>query len=192
VAQKPQLIALPALVLIGLALSSCKPSASAIQVALEGTIASWTEVPSQTSLPTCIPVPTVAIEVTRLVVVTATSSPTPVSSPTITLTPTSSYTPTRTSTPTRTPNATQTAQARLMERLTAPKSDGFYLVDVDIAPGVWRSTGTGDSCYWEITTRSGDIINNHFGLSGGTAYIAASAFQVRFQDCGQWVFLSPP
>jgi hypothetical protein len=66
------------------------------------------------------------------------------------------------------------------------------LIGIDIAPGVWRSTGTDDNCYWEITQANGDIINNHFGMSGGTAYLPANGFQVLFKNCGYWEYLSPP
>jgi hypothetical protein len=44
----------------------------------------------------------------------------------------------------------------------------------------------------ETTAANGDIIDNHFGMAGGTAYISPTAFQVEFNDCGTWVFLSPP
>jgi hypothetical protein len=71
------------------------------------------------------------------------------------------------------------------------RGDGFYLVNLEIAPGLWRSQGTQDDCYWEIDTRTGDIINNHFGMAGGTMYIPESAFQVRLEDCGTWVYLGP-
>jgi len=103
-------------------------------------------------------------------------------------TPTITPTPTNTGTPTATPNTTQTAQAKLRE----DKEDGFYLVNVDIAPGVWRSTGSGDNCYWATTAKTGDIIDNHFGLAGGTAFISPNTFQVEFNGCGTWVFVSAP
>lgn len=104
-----------------------------------------------------------------------------------TVTPTPLYTPTITPTPTNTvpPTATQ-------DPLKAPKGAGFYLVGVDIAPGVWRSDGTGDSCYWAVTSATGDILDNHFGMAGGTAYVSPSGFQVEFDDCGTWTFLRDP
>jgi hypothetical protein len=87
---------------------------------------------------------------------------------------------------------TQTAEVFLFNKLYGNKGDGFYVVNMDIAPGIWRSTGTGDDCYWEVTQANGDIIDNHFGMSGGTVYITPTAFQVQFEDCGEWVFFSPP
>lgn len=110
-------------------------------------------------------------------------------------TPTPRFTPTITFTPlppTATPNKALTATAEFQAMLTSDKGDGFYLVNVDIAPGVWRSTGTGSSCYWGVTSKTGDILDNHFGMSGGTAYISPNAFQVEFNDCGIWVFVSGP
>lgn len=167
-------------------LLSCAPSVSQIQEAIKKTQAVWTPVPSQTAIPTYTPPPTIAIEVTRIVLVTLTNTPTPLFTPTIT------PTPTNTGTPTLTPNATQTVQARMKAQQVADKGDGFYLVGVDIAPGIWRSTGKGDNCYWATTTKTGDIVTNHFGMSGGTAFIPATAFQVEFSRCGTWVFVSAP
>ena len=92
-----------------------------------------------------------------------------------------------TSTTMPTPDVTQTLQAQMF--LVHP--DGFYLVNVDIAPGVWRSPSGSDNCYWATTDKQGNILDNHFGMSGGTAYIPASAFQVEFKDCGDWTFISP-
>lgn len=74
--------------------------------------------------------------------------------------------------------------------LLADKQPGIYLVNVDIAPGIWRNNGTSDECYWEITTETGEIIDNHMGMSGGTANIPATAFQVTFEkECGTWSFI---
>jgi len=136
----------------------------------------------------------VEVEVTRIVevevtrIVTATFTPTPLFTPTITLTPTNTSTPTNTPTITSTPNVVQTEQAREWVRLTRDRGSGFYLVNVDIAPGIWRSTPGLDGCYWKVSSATGDIIANHFGMSGGTAYIPSTAFQVQFDDCGIWTF----
>jgi hypothetical protein len=127
----------------------------------------------------------VEVEVTRVSIqlINPRFTPTPKNTPTIT--PTPSNTPL----PTATPNVAQTATAQAWEQLTRNKGDGFYLVNVDIAPGLWRSLGNGDSCYWATTTRTGDIIDNHFGMAGGTAYIGSYAFQVEFDGCGPWEYL---
>lgn len=163
--------------LIALMLAACAPSAEAIQTAIAETQAVWTEVPSQTSYPTYTNQPKVVI--TKLVTLTFTSTPeftfTPSTTPSITPTPTK----TNTKTPTLNP-------------LKAMKGNGFYLVGVDIAPGVWRSEPGISGCYWSLTTRTGDIIDNHFGDSGGTAYISPYVYQVEFNDCGWWTFISDP
>ena len=165
-------------------IASCTPKPEQIQPYLEQTLSQWptqTAYPTQTANPTNTPYPTYTALPTYtkmptttpvIKIVTATSTSTPV------------YTPTETLPPTATPTITPTA-----DLLKQPKGDGFYIVGVEIAPGVWDSNGTGDSCYWEVSTATGDIINNHFGLAGGTAYVPATAFQVRFSDCGTWTWL---
>jgi hypothetical protein len=172
------------LISLVIALASCGPSEADIKTAIGQTQALWTSVPTQTSYPTYTLQP--EIIVTKLVIVTQTFTPTPIYTSTITQTPTS------TGTATATPNFTLTNQAIMITKLRAPKGNGFYLVNVDIAPGVWRSDGTQDDCYWAVTTKTGDIIDNHFGMAGGTAYISPSAFQVEFNDCGTWTFVSAP
>ena len=116
---------------------------------------------------------------------TQTARPTYTPPPTVYVTKVVIVTATFTATPEFTPSAT-------LDPLFQPKGDGFYLVGVDIAPGVWRSTGTGTKCYWEVTEKNGDIVDNNFGMSGGTAYIPPTAFQVQFEKCGDWVYMGPP
>jgi len=167
-------------------LTACAPSQQAISEAIQATMSVWTPIPTYTAQPTYTSLPTVVVEVTRVKLITPTNTQTPQFTPTITTTPT------RTGTPTRTPNASQTAQAVALERLRRSRGDGFYLINVDIAPGVWRSSGLGDQCYWSVTTATGKIIDNHYGMAGGTAYIPPAAFQVEFNGCGLWEFISPP
>ena len=172
-------------------IAACGPSTNAIQTAISQTQTLWTPIHTQTKYPTLTFYPTYTLQptivitkiITEIVTITETSTPL--------YTPTMTGTPTNTSTPTVTPNinATNTAQALLV--LRSKKNNGFYLVNIDIAPGVWRSTGTGDSCYWEITTTTGDIISNHFGMSSGTMYIPITSFQVMLENCGIWEFISP-
>lgn len=73
--------------------------------------------------------------------------------------------------------------------LVAPKSDGFWTVGVEIAPGTWTSSGVGDGCYWARLTQNQDIIDNHFGAAGGSITIRASDYEVEFDDCGTWTYL---
>ncbi len=141
----------------------------------------------------------VEVEVARVVVsvVTATFSPTPIlsltptSTPTVTPTPSNTPTPTNTPTQTPTPNVAQTATAQAFAQLTRSRGSGFYLVDVDIAPGLWRSNGSNDDCYWARYNRNNDVIDNHFGRAGGAMRIFPSDFQVEFDDCGTWEYLGP-
>lgn len=153
------------IIVIMLLLSACAASPEAIQQAIAETQAAWTPVPTQTAYPTYTPQSTYTAAPTAyiIVIVTRTSTPTPI------------FTPEPTTDP-----------------LFDIHTSGFYLVGVDIASGIWRSDGTGDSCYWSVTKANGDIMDNHFGQSGGTAYIPANAFQVEFNDCGNWSFISGP
>ena len=164
--------------------SSCTPKPEQIQPYVEQTLADWptqTAYPTQTANPTNTPYPTYTALPTYtkmptttpvVKIVTATSTATPI------------YTPTNTLPPTATATITPTA-----DPLKQSRGDGIYLVGVEIAPGVWDSNGTGDSCYWEVSTATGDIISNHFGAAGGTAYVPPTAFQVWFSDCGIWTWL---
>jgi hypothetical protein len=107
----------------------------------------------------------------------------------------SCFQPSKNSSPTKRTTASPAVSntpAPTQDRLKIPKIDGFYLVGEEIAPGVWRSQGKGESCYWSLTTKTGDIISNHFGMSGGTMYVPQNAFQVQVEGCGTWVFLSEP
>lgn len=132
----------------------------------------------------------VTAEVTRLVEVpvpvTVTPTPTPL------YTPTNTPIPSATPLPSKTPNKALTVTANALAALRSPKGDGFYLVGVDIAPGVWRSTAGSDNCYWETSKANGNIIRNHFGASGGTAFVGPGDFQVQFKNCGRWEWLSAP
>lgn len=75
--------------------------------------------------------------------------------------------------PTRTPNP------------TGIKEPGFYLVNSEIAPGLWRTTGDSDSCYWELNDNKNNILDNFYGMAGGTIYISPTAFELRLDaECG--------
>lgn len=72
--------------------------------------------------------------------------------------------------------------------LTRSKGDGFYTVGVEIAPGTWRSDGSGSGCYWARLDRNQEILANHFGSAGGSVTIRASDYEVEFSDCGTWEY----
>lgn len=159
-------------------IAACSPKPDQVARLVEQTLSA---VPTQTAYPTYTTLPTYTpantqtpdIRVTQQIV-TASNTPTPLLSPT------------PSSTPTDTPTVTPTT-----DLLKKSRGNGFYLVGEEIAPGIWDSDGSGTSCYWEVTNAYGDIINNHFGLAGGTAYVPTSAFQVLFEDCGNWTWLQP-
>jgi len=135
-----------------------------------------------TAIPTVAPLPS------------ATPAPTWTTQPTYTPYPTYTKAPTYTPLPTLAPvlvTATFTPTPEI-DPLFAPHGPGFYLVGVDIAPSIWRSTGSGDGCYWKLTDKAGKTIKNHFGLAGGTAIVTDRVFEVQFDDkCGIWEYLGP-
>jgi hypothetical protein len=157
-------------------ISACTPSAGQIATPLAATLAA---IPTQTAYPTLTPWPTLTAWPTYTPNPTYTPVPTlPPRVVTATNSPTPEFTPTNTLPPTPTQDPT-----------TKDRGNGFYLIGNEIHSGVWKSNGTGDDCYWAVTTKTGDILDNHFGMSGGTAYIPSGGFQVEFQDCGDWTFL---
>jgi hypothetical protein len=167
-----------------LILSACGSESPAVQtvaadlaaVSVAETVAAvptHTPLPTHTAFPTYTPAPT---QTPRIVVVTATPTQTPEFTPTITLTPSDTPLPTATTDP----------------RFTR-KPAGFYLIGEEIAPGIWRSRGDGESCYWSITTRVGEIMENFYGMAGGTVFIPPEGFQVELQrGCGDWEYIGPP
>lgn len=72
---------------------------------------------------------------------------------------------------------------------TATFGNGTFIVNKDVAPGTWRSSGS-DSCYWaRLTGFSGeleDIIANDNVT--GPAIVAIGAGDIGFvsSDCGTW------
>ncbi|MFJ4879391.1 hypothetical protein ACIP93_29900 [Streptomyces sp. NPDC088745] len=58
----------------------------------------------------------------------------------------------------------------------------------EIGPGTYRVTGQLENCYWERTSRSGEIIANDFATSAQeiTVRIRASDGQFTSRDCGTW------
>jgi hypothetical protein len=143
------------------------------------------------------------VEVTRLVEipVTVTATATPVNSPTPSATPTETATPTITPTatattpptatplPTATPNLSATATVTAFGALAAPRGNGIYTVGSEIIPGKWRSAGSGDGCYWARLDSGQNIIDNHFGLSGGTVTVRPTDYEVELLDCGTWEYV---
>lgn len=67
-------------------------------------------------------------------------------------------------------------------------SDGTYLVGTQVQPGTYQASnanpGASDLCYWETTTKAGDIIDN--GVNNGVMNVPGDAFAVRVAGCGTW------
>lgn len=72
---------------------------------------------------------------------------------------------------------------------TAPFGDGAYIVNVDIAPGIWQSAG-GKTCYWSrlagFSGELADILLND--LPDGHAVVTIAPTDVGFETsgCGEW------
>lgn len=68
-------------------------------------------------------------------------------------------------------------------------SDGSYRVGVDIAPGTYRSSGTGSDCYWQRLsnfTGSGNILANYLSNSPTTVTILPGDAGFESRRCGTW------
>ena len=87
------------------------------------------------------------------------------------------------------PTLTPTIKPTQIPVAQMDKRDGTYMIPNEIAPGNWRSSGSGDGCYWEVMDSKGDIIDNYFGDIGSIMHIPANGYYVRIEDCGTWKFL---
>lgn len=86
----------------------------------------------------------------------------------------------------------------LWSRVTGPSrstpdadfGEGMFLVDGEVSPGIWRSSGTGTSCYWErlrgFSGESADRIANDFGAAPAIVTIARSDVGFVSSGCGTW------
>lgn len=74
---------------------------------------------------------------------------------------------------------------------TANKANGFFTVGIEIAPGRWQSTGSGDGCYWARLDDKQNLLDNHFGTAGGTVTVRETDYEVQFEDCGTWEYIGP-
>ncbi len=72
------------------------------------------------------------------------------------------------------------------EKQTAAKKDGVYIIGLNMAPGRWRSNGLGKSCYWEKSTVTQEIIDNHLGVASVIVEISPSDFEFKAHGCGVW------
>jgi hypothetical protein len=73
-----------------------------------------------------------------------------------------------------------------VEQQAAPKKDGIYIIGLNMAPGRWRSNGAGNKCYWEKTSVTQDIIDNHLGPASVIVDIEPGIFQFKTEGCGAW------
>lgn len=84
---------------------------------------------------------------------------------------------------------TQISPAYLQDKRDAalmqePKGDGYYLIGVEIASGVWETANGSDSCYWALLDNNQETLKNHFGPSGGTINLAGNYYELEIKNCG--------
>ena len=147
-------------------------------------LATYTPYPTYTPNPTYTAVPAVIVTATPLPATstpartsTATKPPMPTGLPPTTLPPTAL--PPTTIPPTAVPPTTLPPTAP-PNKLTEAKGAGFYLVNLEIAPGLWRSQGNAKNCWVKTKTRTDDLIDIDLGPPGKTFYINANDFSVEF------------
>lgn len=206
------------LIVVALLLSACTPSASNIQTAIVQTQVFITQTqlaiartqtfvstlenintitPSRTSTRTFTKTPSQTLSPTFTLTPSMTASsiysmtPSGTATRTLTMTPTQTASPTFTTTFTNTPTLTWTPTIT-PNPLNLPRGDGYYLIYIEIAPGIWRNDSTDQHCYWETTSRTGTIINSYFGPGGGTADISPGSYAFQSRRCGTWTFLKNP
>ncbi|MFD9721121.1 hypothetical protein [Streptomyces sp. NPDC059076] len=100
------------------------------------------------------------------------------------------------------PKSVKTLKKAISGKFDRPFHDGTYIVkknpkpvdleamdqEEQVAPGTYRLEEAVEDCYWERTSKSGDIIANQFATSAQsiTVTIRASDGQFTAQGCGAW------
>ncbi|PPB48092.1 hypothetical protein C4K88_16460 [Arthrobacter pityocampae] len=86
--------------------------------------------------------------------------------------------------------ATSGAVSIYLPPRTVISRDGTFRVGSEIKPGLYRATGTGNSCYWETTSGfsgSFDELNsNYFGSARTYVQILPSDRGFKTSGCGTW------
>ncbi len=74
--------------------------------------------------------------------------------------------------------------------LEAPKYDGVYLVNHEIAMGKWMSQKDySDACYWVRRKYDAIVRGEFYGSSGGVMEIVEGDYEVEMRGCGEWFYL---
>ncbi len=78
---------------------------------------------------------------------------------------------------------------------TSGFGDGYWLIGDEVAPGLWRNSGSADTCYWErlsgFSWEFEDIITNGLSTSIQTVQISAGDTGFHASRCGNWTYLGP-
>jgi hypothetical protein len=91
-------------------------------------------------------------------------------------------------------HATEIAEAlggsvsvRTMSSGTYTIKQGGGLSAETAPPGTYRATGDLADCYWERTTKGGDILANHFATAAKSITVTVNAGELfTSRDCGTW------
>jgi hypothetical protein len=62
--------------------------------------------------------------------------------------------------------------------------DGTFIVNDDITPGTYKADSAGESCYWERTSKDGEIIANDNTDGNAVIVVEPSDFSVTTARCG--------
>lgn len=71
--------------------------------------------------------------------------------------------------------------------MKAPKGRGSYLVGVEMAPGIWRSSGTEDTCYLKLNSLAGELEDIVGDPPGSTFSVPVGDYIVIISGC-EWMF----
>ena len=173
--------------------SGCSPSEGAIETALSETLTERDKESFKLTEDSLVgEIATLESKITtESAKPTASPSKTPLPSLTNTTIPTDTPLPTNTSLPSSSSDVNQTENNEGVGGFPDPIGDGFYTVGVEISPGKWHSTGTGNSCYWKRLDSEQETIDYHYGLAGGTVNILETDYEVSFDGCGTWEYTGP-
>lgn len=66
------------------------------------------------------------------------------------------------------------------------EGEGTYIVGEDIKPGTYKSAG-GENCYWERSSKDGDIIANDLSDGPAVMNVRSSDYSVSVSNCAPFV-----
>jgi len=85
-------------------------------------------------------------------------------------------------------DAEEAKREKALEAGTRIMDGSSYVVGDDMDAGTWHTVTKGliTDCYWERTSGSGNIIDNHFGNSTRMTVTVHNGEIFKTEDCGEW------